>query len=338
MLEPPRSPTPLRMPTWRGRQHHPARRNHRPDSTAPHDTTAQLSATAEVTTGDARGPVEFLDAAAARIRLVSMGGAMGGTSLLVAILVVVGTFALSVQQRHRELALLRAVAATSGQIRGLLGREALIVGTVAGVAGALLGLPLGAWLYDRFVALGAVPATLQHTTGVVPPLAALAATVFGAWAAARVASRRISRISPAQALAEAGGESGAGAEPGAAALPGVGVGTDPGGGAEADPDPNLDSDPEPNLDSDPASKPQPNPESEPTSKPPGPRTPAPHAPKHPPSTPKSSTPARHAPTPLKAAPHAPAPPASSPASSSSHSASPSSPCSARSAPNPPQLP
>ncbi|MFI6545117.1 FtsX-like permease family protein [Streptomyces prunicolor] len=207
------------------------------DSTAPHDTTAQLSATAEVTTGDARGPVEFLDAATARIRLVSMGGAMGGTSLLVAILVVVGTFALSVQQRHRELALLRAVAATSGQIRGLLGREALIVGTVAGVAGALLGLPLGAWLYDRFVALGAVPATLQHTTGVVPPLAALAATVFGAWAAARVASRRISRISPAQALAEAGGESGAGAEPGAVVQPGVGVGTDPGGGAEAEPGP-----------------------------------------------------------------------------------------------------
>lgn len=70
--------------------------------------------TAQVATGDARGPVEFLDAAGARIKLVSMGGAMGGTSLLVAILVVVGTFALSVQQRHRELALLRAIAATPG--------------------------------------------------------------------------------------------------------------------------------------------------------------------------------------------------------------------------------
>ena len=162
-----------------------------------------------------------------------------------AILVVVGTFALSVQQRHRELALLRAVAATSGQIRGLLGREALIVGAVAGVAGALLGLPLGAWLYDRFVALGAVPATLQHTTGVVPPLAALAATVFGAWAAARVTSRHISRISPAQALAEAGGESGAGAEPGAAAQPVVGLGTDPGAGAGAGAGAEAEPGPEP---------------------------------------------------------------------------------------------
>ncbi|WP_369190467.1 FtsX-like permease family protein [Streptomyces sp. R08] len=197
----------------------------RPGSTTPLDSTAQ------VTTGDARGPVEFLDAAAARIRLVSMGGAMGGTSLLVAILVVVGTFTLSVQQRHRELALLRAVAATSAQIRTLLGREALIVGTVAGTAGALLGLPLGTWLYDRFVALGAVPATLQHTTGAAPPLAALVVTVLGAWAAARIASRRISRIHPAQALAEAGSEPGGGFEPGSRG--GAEVGSRAGAEAEA---------------------------------------------------------------------------------------------------------
>ncbi|MDX2683511.1 ABC transporter permease [Streptomyces sp. NY05-11A] len=166
-------------------------------ATALHGTAAQVSA------GDDRGPVEFLDAAAARTKLISMGGAMGGTSLLVAVLVVVGTFALSVQQRERELALLRAVAATSGQIRRLLGREALIVALAAGTAGALLGLPLGAWLQGRFVALGAVPATLQHTVSVFPPLAAVAATLFGAWASARIASRRVARIRPAEALAEA---------------------------------------------------------------------------------------------------------------------------------------
>jgi putative ABC transport system permease protein len=165
-----------------------------------HGTTAQVSA------GDERGPVEFLDAAAARVKLVSMGGAMGGTSLLVAVLVVVGTFALSVQQRHRELALLRALAATPGQIRKLIGREALLVGAAAGVAGALAGVPLGGWLHGRFVAMGAVPATLQQTVSVFPLLAALAATLFGAWAAARVSSRRIARIRPVEALAEARAE------------------------------------------------------------------------------------------------------------------------------------
>jgi putative ABC transport system permease protein len=169
-------------------------------------TKALHGTTAQVSTGDARGAVEFLDAAAARTRLVSMGGAMGGTSLLVAVLVVVGTFALTVRQRHRELALLRAIAATPGQIRKLLGREALIVGAAAGTAGALLGLPLGAWLHSRFVALGAVPATLEHTVSVFPPLAAFAATLLGAWAAARIASRRVATIRPAEALAEAKAE------------------------------------------------------------------------------------------------------------------------------------
>ncbi|MGW7067980.1 FtsX-like permease family protein [Streptomyces sp. NPDC054855] len=158
---------------------------------------------AQVSTGDDRGPVEFLDAAGARIKLVSMGGAMGGTSLLVAVLVVVGTFALSVQQRHRELALLRAIAATPKQIRGLLGREALIVGAAAGVIGSLAGIPLGGWLHGRFVDMGAVPATLERTVSVFPLLAAVAATLLGAWAAARLSARRIARIRPAEALAEA---------------------------------------------------------------------------------------------------------------------------------------
>ncbi|MDX3756919.1 ABC transporter permease [Streptomyces sp. AK02-04a] len=175
-------------------------------STALHGTKTPHGTTAQVSAGDGRGPVEFLDAAAARTKLVSMGGAMGGTSLLVAVLVAVGTFALSVQQRHRELALLRAIAATPGQIRALLGREALIVGAAAGTAGALAGLPLGSWLHGRFVAMGAVPATLQHTVSVFPPFAALAATLLGAWAAARISSRRIARIRPAEALAEAHAE------------------------------------------------------------------------------------------------------------------------------------
>ncbi|SCF88400.1 FtsX-like permease family protein [Streptomyces sp. Ncost-T10-10d] len=158
--------------------------------------------TAQVATGDDRGPVEFLDAAGARIKLVSMGGAMGGTSLLVAILVVVGTFALSIQQRHRELALLRAIAATPRQVRRLLGREALAVGAVSGVLGALAGLPLAEWLHSRFIDMGVIPATLERTAGIFPACAALAVTLLGAWAAARISGRRIARIRPAEAMAE----------------------------------------------------------------------------------------------------------------------------------------
>ncbi|MFI6344140.1 FtsX-like permease family protein [Streptomyces sp. NPDC050560] len=158
---------------------------------------------AKVVTGGDRGPVEFLDAADARVKLVSMGGAIGGTSLLVAILVVVGTFALSIQQRHRELALLRAVAATPRQVRKLIGREALGIGLVAGVLGAAAGLPVGHWLHDRFVSLGAIPDSLQLTYSIVPFLAAVAAALLGAWVAARISARRVARIRPAEALSEA---------------------------------------------------------------------------------------------------------------------------------------
>ncbi|GAA3581489.1 FtsX-like permease family protein [Nonomuraea rosea] len=154
-------------------------------------------------TGDERGRLEFLDAEQARVKLISMGGALAGTSLLVAILVVVGTFALSIQQRHREIALLRAVAATPKQVRALVGGEALLVGVAAGVLGSAAGLGLGLWLHSTFVSLGATPANLRLVVSPFPALVALPATVGAAWVAARVSARRLTRIRPVEALGEA---------------------------------------------------------------------------------------------------------------------------------------
>ncbi|MEU4234074.1 ABC transporter permease [Nonomuraea sp. NPDC026600] len=154
-------------------------------------------------TGDERGAVEFLGAEKARVKLISLGGALGGTSLLVAILVVVGTFALSIQQRQREIALLRAVAATPRQVRGMLGGEALLVGVVAGSLGSAAGVGLGFWLRSRFVALGAMPENLRLVVSPFPMLAALGAAVLAAWAAAYLSARRAVRIRPVEALGEA---------------------------------------------------------------------------------------------------------------------------------------
>ncbi|MBE3008794.1 ABC transporter permease [Microbispora sp. NEAU-D428] len=154
-------------------------------------------------TGDERGTVEFLDAEQARVRLISLGGALGGTSLLVAILVVTGTSALAVQQRRREIALLRAVAATPGQVRTLLGGEALLVGLAAGVIGSAAGVGLGFWLRGRFVDLGAMPENLRLVVSPFPAAAALLAAVAAAWAATRLSVRRTARIRPVEALGEA---------------------------------------------------------------------------------------------------------------------------------------
>ncbi|TYB51621.1 ABC transporter permease [Nonomuraea sp. PA05] len=168
-----------------------------------HPAIARAPRGAVLYTGDERGRLEFLDAEAARVKLISMGGALAGTSLIVAILVVVGTFALSIQQRQRELALLRAVAATPRQVRKLVGGQALVVGVLAGVPGAAAGVGLGLGLHAAFVVLGATPANLPLVVSPFPPLVALLATVAAAWAAARVSARRLARIRPVEALGEA---------------------------------------------------------------------------------------------------------------------------------------
>ncbi|WP_433258679.1 FtsX-like permease family protein [Streptosporangium sp. CA-135522] len=153
-------------------------------------------------TGDERGAVEFPEAEDARVKLISLGGALGGTSLLVAILVVVGTFALSMQQRRREIAMLRAVGATPRQTRKLIGGEALLISVVAGLLGSGAGILLGFWLRTRFVALGAMPGNLELIVSPFPSIVAVVTTLVAAWVAARVSARRITRIRPVEALGE----------------------------------------------------------------------------------------------------------------------------------------
>lgn len=162
--------------------------------------TALTGTPGKVYTGDDRGRLEFVNADAARVKLISMGGAIGGSSLLVAILVVVGTFALSMQQRHREIALLRAVGATPRQMRGLIGREALLVGAIAAPLGALAGIGLGVWLGSRFRDLGVLPDGLDLVISPFPPVAAVLTTLLAAFVAARVSARGAIRVRPTEAL------------------------------------------------------------------------------------------------------------------------------------------
>ncbi|KDN84639.1 ABC transporter permease [Kitasatospora cheerisanensis] len=164
---------------------------------------ASAGPAAVVRTGEDRGRVEFPDAANAQVRLVSMGAVLGGTALLVALLIVVGTFGLSIQQRQREIAVLRAVAATGRQVRKMIGGEALLVGLAAGALGAVAGLPLGGWLHGRFVALGVIPANLPAVLSPFPALVAAAATLLAGWAAARISARRTAAVKPVEALGEA---------------------------------------------------------------------------------------------------------------------------------------
>ncbi|NUT95194.1 MAG: FtsX-like permease family protein, partial [Saccharothrix sp.] len=156
-----------------------------------------------VATGGDRGGVEFAAVGQSRVVLLAIAGSFAGIAVLVAVFVVAGTLTLSIDQRRRELALLRAIAATPRQIRKLIGVETTLVASAAAALGALAGLLVADLLRRGFARIGVIPDDLALAVGPVPVVAAFLLGLGAARLAAFVASRRPARIPPTEALAEA---------------------------------------------------------------------------------------------------------------------------------------
>ena len=110
---------------------------------------------------------------------------------------------LSIQQREREIALLRAVAATPGQIRRMIAWEATIVALVGSAAGIWPGIILGRALAHALVRHGIAPPTFSVTVDWLPIAAVIGGGVTAALLAVLAAGRRAARVPPTLALAEA---------------------------------------------------------------------------------------------------------------------------------------
>ncbi|MFB4422493.1 FtsX-like permease family protein [Streptomyces sp. QL37] len=158
---------------------------------------------AQVLTGDARGGVEDRGLAYAKETLTGLGGSFGGIATLVAVFTAAGTVALSVGQRTREFALLRAVGATPRQIRRAVATEALLVAPLAGLAGCLPGIGLAHWWFGQLKDRGVIPDAVGLHVSWVPPVVAVGAGLLTALGAGWAAGRRPAKIKPGQALAEA---------------------------------------------------------------------------------------------------------------------------------------
>ncbi|MCZ4125996.1 FtsX-like permease family protein [Streptomyces sp. H39-S7] len=161
-----------------------------------------------VRTGDARGEVEHPELAGGKELLTALGGSFGGIAAMTAVFVVMGTVALAIGQRSREIALLRAIGATPRQIRRTVATEAVIVAPIAGAIGILPGLALAHWWLGQLVDRGAVPAGLRLSTGWIPMVSAVGAGLLSSLVAGYLAARRPSRARPSQALGEAAVERG----------------------------------------------------------------------------------------------------------------------------------
>ena len=93
-------------------------------------------------------------------------------AVLIALLGIVNTLALSVFERTRELGLLRAVGMTRGQVRAMVRWESAVISLIGAVSGAALGIGIGLALSqalkDEGIKAISIP-VLQVTIYVVLP-------------------------------------------------------------------------------------------------------------------------------------------------------------------------
>jgi putative ABC transport system permease protein len=162
----------------------------------------------QVLTGDDRHQADAVTAVDQRelTEVDGLLGVAGGLAVFVAMFVTASTFAFSVQQRRRELAVLRCAGATPRQIARMVLAESAVIGTAASLAGALLGIPGGPLLAHWLVTRGEAPAWFQVSfspTAVLAVFGALAAGVTVALLGAGLACLRAARVRPVEALREA---------------------------------------------------------------------------------------------------------------------------------------
>ncbi|MGW3955567.1 FtsX-like permease family protein, partial [Streptomyces sp. NPDC004752] len=158
---------------------------------------------AVVPVGDDRGAVEDHGLGYAKELLSGLGGSFGGIAALVAVFTAAGTVALSVGQRGREFALLRAIGATPRQIRRAVAAEALLVAPLAGLLGCLPGIGLARWWFGQLKDRGAIPEAVDLHVSFIPLVTAVGTGLLTALAAGWAAGRRPAKIKPGQALTEA---------------------------------------------------------------------------------------------------------------------------------------
>lgn len=136
--------------------------------------------------------------------LQALLGSVGGLALLVAALGVANTMMMAIYERTREIGVLKALGASSREIRWLFTVEAGMIGILGGFFGLILGTLLGRlvdWIGHRYLINEGV--TGVGPLSVVPPWLALGALAFAAFVgviAGLYPAARAARLDPVTAL------------------------------------------------------------------------------------------------------------------------------------------
>jgi len=131
---------------------------------------------------------------ASQINLITLLLAL---AIIVAVLGIVNTMALSVVERTRELAVLRAVGMSRSQIVGMVQGEAAVIGAVGAACGVVLGLFLG-WAFQRALSSQGLTDLMVPWTRLVVYVVAGAATGL---VAGSLPARRAARVDMLAAIA-----------------------------------------------------------------------------------------------------------------------------------------
>jgi putative ABC transport system permease protein len=113
-----------------------------------------------------------------------------GLAMLIAVLGIINTLALSMTERTRELGLLRAVGMKRGQVMWMVTVESVVISVFGAILGVVVGVGLGAALYqalrDQGFTAFAVPWGLMATYVVASVLVGFVAAFIPAVRAARL--------------------------------------------------------------------------------------------------------------------------------------------------------
>ncbi|MER5483083.1 FtsX-like permease family protein [Streptomyces sp. NPDC002812] len=142
--------------------------------------------------------MDFLDI----MKWVMLGFA--AIAFLVGIFLIFNTFSMLVAQRTREIGLMRAIGADSGQVLKSVVIEALLLGVVGSILGVAAGIGLAVGLMQLMSQLGMSLSTEDLTIAWTTPVIGIVLGVVVTVVSAFIPARRAGKVSPMAALRESG--------------------------------------------------------------------------------------------------------------------------------------
>ncbi|MGJ0118358.1 ABC transporter permease [Williamsia sp. MIQD14] len=162
--------------------------------------TELTAATKDFLTVQVEDRAQFVGQASSQIdQMLAVLYGMLGLALVIAVLGIINTLALSVIERKREIGMLRAIGMARAQVRRTIYIESVLIAIFGAVLGVILGSGIGIALVRTFRDLGITTAVLPYgLIGITLVAAAFVGVLAALWPAVRAA-----RTNPLEAITDA---------------------------------------------------------------------------------------------------------------------------------------